>query len=963
MRSRSRFLSTILTLFVASALIVVTSNRLDASDEIEFTRALAQIGEFDLARYQTKKIENSNRVSRETKQYVPVLRAFILSTEAEQTAQGKERAKLFKKARKKLKNFIQKHENHPNRLEARFDLAENFRKSAKAWSGVHEEATGEKKNTAFERANKYFQEALAIYRQIGKEHGGKEGSDSRVAVLKSRYFVPVTRYERTTILKQAGNWTEVKNVLQEVLSNIEDFQWDHGRTTASKRLTLYSAMANYRLSQYYSNQNRSKKAEKYDGNATSAFESVIGFADDLQQASPSERQLLTGLVLRGYYFWARILNDNSEYEEAINVTGKAMSEENIPDPLDHSAGKAMYLERAKAFFSVRSKRKAIELANQVARRGGYWGNEAKRMVANWSKMIGGEISPETWLNMVDGARGNDNFNKSINLARKGLGQLEGEDEWNQWGWKFFERIALGYTDQERWYEAAVAYNEIHNEFKDLVLKEEAADVLSEEEKESLKELIPKSKFYTARCYARARENTGSEKDDKAFQKHLDYLRKNYPDSKFAPRTNLMLGDVKRNAGQYKEAINRYKDTKKQSSVYERSLVRVAYTYFLWGKSLADSPPDKEEKSDGSAKEKFTKAVEESKNYLKYTENNTPRDQSQRQSNIWTARDIIALSYLREEIKKYDEVISMLSKMVEKEKKWGDNIRAKAISHMVDAYVKKGNVKKAKELAGRLQSEFPAQKATWTALNDLAGDFYSRKDQFKGKDRKKYSQAWKNALLYAYRRLKLKIKHDVTTREYIYRVAANMLEYVRQFGGEDMAMKAKELLEGLRNNSFDGQRKNFPSGEQPPTSREIKASLADVYTQIGDFEKASVMYDELIQAYNEEQGEDAPLPGYLLLKKARLHRKLFNNASNNQEADKHFKKAYQILADLAGRLPDGSETWWDIRYLLVKLDIEHGDYQDAKSSLELLKERGEDKPYDGDERFPPLMEEVKENIVD
>ncbi len=974
----TRMHTLLILLFFIPVICAAGSLSSTAQDEVEYAKRLAEVGYTEFARMQLENIESD---------YKPVIQGYIQLQKADRQDQPKKQAKTIGKALEHIKSFVENHPNHPRITEARFTYAETLRKAGKAWTEVVKQAGDDLRASAVENGKTYFDAARDVYRNITNtvEESLEKG--------RATYFKNVTFYEMSRLHKAADQTEKVKELLKKMVEGVDEFLWtEWGSGPPGKRLSLYAAVSYYELHRIYEKQGEKEKVETNRRNAEHYFSSVIGNMDKLQQEKVKlDRQrfrIWTDLVLRGYYFWTRVLNDTDQYEQALNKSGEALSEfsktNNILtrvsgdaiEPLNYPPGKALLLERARAFFRTAQKQKAIELANRVANRGGGWGQTAKKLVSRWAKMVGRTISVETWLNMVDGALQREKHYEALQNARNGLGAISSEEERIRWKWKLYDRLALIYTKLERWYEAGLVYEQLHDEFHEVMdlpetRSEDSTDDLPKIENilrnESapndqsafiaLRSMIPRANYQAAKSIGFARRKTGFKQDETKFQSLLSHLSKEHPETRWADKTNLLLGDLFRQNEQFDQAIAKYNETKKGGTVWEESQIKVGYTYYLKGKAL-----QKNEKTE-KAKQAFQQAIETYRQYLSYARNNPASDAADRRSRVWDALDVMAFTYLQDAYNQPKKVLDLLTEETLNEYDFSTDVHTSALYHRMNAYLKMGKLNEAGNVADRMYETYPGSRDTIDALGDLAtryDDMRRKEGKTQDVDVEKLNEHWKNACYYYYRWIDLKLrKQDSVSRDTVFSVAMILKDFGARTGNEKYLNRAGELLQTLLEGRFKGQNVSLTSGARTPSEDELQQELASVYVNLGRHEKAVQIYDRLLQPY---ENEDRLPPGWLLMGQAELYIKLYEKhkkENNAKKASTYLKKAQDVLYQMYENTEEQSDPWWKIRYYLLKLDIMERNVQSARNSIKILRQYGE-KPFAGRKAmFQDLVNKLNE----
>lgn len=950
---------------------------LTAQDEVQYAKRLAEVGYPDLARLQLEKVESS---------YKPVVKGEILLQKASRQSDPVKKAKMTGRALKPMKRFIEENPDHKRNLQARFTYADTLRKAGSAWTDVLKEGGGEDTSEAVQEGSSYYKEAQKVYRDIGNI--AKEQIDK----TRAKYFEIVTFYDTSRLYKAADQQKKVIELLRKLVKGVEDFMWmTGGGGPPSKRLSLYGAVSFYELYRIFQEKGQEEKANTYRENSESYFSTVIKNMDRLQKDQvrlDRERfQIWRDLVLRGYYFWTRVLNDTDQYDKALSKSGEALSEfsrtNNILtrqpgdaiQPLEFPPGKALMLERAKAFFRTAQKQKAIEIANRVANRGGGWGQKAKQLVSKWAKMVGRTISVETWLNMVDDALQRGNLHESLSNARNGLGAISTEEQRIRWKWKLYDRLALIYTRLERWYEAGLVYERLHDEFHDVldlpaerkdgegemtklekVLRDERAGE-DQTEFEKLRAMVPRSNYQAAKSIGFARRETGLDQDKSKFQELLKHLSQEHGDTEWAAKTNLLLANLYRKNDKFDKAIEKYNTTQKGGSVWEEAQVKVGYTYFQKGDTLAKN--DKKE----AARKAFQKAIDTFRSYLDYTKENPGGDASERRTWVWNALDGMAFTFLHDAYGKPKEVLNLLTNKRLQDYDFSTSVHTSSLVYRMNAYMMLENWKKAGETAMTLYKEYPGAQDTIDALGSLASRFEEIKEaEQKKKDVnvERLNRFWKMSSKYYYRWMDLKLrKQDTVSRSDLFAVAMIIKRYGTRTGDQTYLKRSGELLQTLLSGQFKGRGVSLAGGNVP-SKNELRQELASVYVNRGQHQKAVEIYDQLLKPY--ENDEDKLAPGWLLMGQAELFIKLYEKykgEGNNQQAGTYLDRARSVLYKMYDNTSSGSDPWWKIRYYLLKLNISERNVSRAEKSLDMLRRQGK-KPFDGRQaKFQKLIDQLEE----
>lgn len=907
-------------------------------EEIDFIDRLASEGYLNLARHAINQIEEDPNASENLKQYTGVLRANILKIEANRDPNPENRIETFNQVIDRLDEFINTSEGHPLWGEALFELGHTLRRQGQNHANLYSQVSSERQSDVLSSGRSAFDRAVEIYDRAGRHFTEREG-DNTSGLMRAQFFKPVAQYEKARLLQEAGEMEEMASILEETIDLIEEFQWEYAGTIAERRITLYYAMSAYNLSRYHRQEGNHSQADEYESRAQSGFNNVVQFAERLPNYGPRQQNVIRSLVMEGYYHWARTLNQNNQFERAIEVTENALAldEEIIPNMMSIGEGRGMMIERAKALFQTAGRQQAMEIANEVADRGGTWGARAQRLVSEWAVLVQQNIGPRTWLNMIDGARRDEQYQRAIHMARRALQNLNSDAENIQYGWRLLERMALAYTNQERWYEAAIAFNEIHERYRDIFGEEtpQYDEFLDSDLRERLESMVPRAKYYTARCYSFAFAASDIEDDQQTFSEHVDELQERYPDSRWTAQAQLLGGDMFREGGQYEEAISRYEGSGSEGTeVYEQARARVGVSYYRWGEQLFENGNEEE------AQEKFQQSIDVFRNYLDYTENQDPPSEDVRRNLLWQARDFLASAYLHEAINQSQQVLDLFSDIENSRFRVGRI--AEGLFFRFRAYRQMGEIGQMEQVANRMDQRYPEQNFTTQALGILADTYHENREQSFENHRKSAE--------FAFRWAEKRIHADAANRFDVYAMAERIetfADHAREEEEENLArehfQRALDLYNLLVQGEYGGRSVSLANHPDVPGQRRINRFRARVLTKLGRLDDAASLYEQIASEWDSPSGP-------FLLEKAKLHYEIFlRRIEEGRDPGDHAGKASQILGKLNNASESGTERWWDIRYMLVRLAEEQNDMNRARSLLQTaMRQGGED--FGGRERF-------------
>jgi hypothetical protein len=962
--------SACLIFLMGVASFLTTMSFASGQDDVSYTRRLADYGYFELARHNLDQIRNREDVPQGLKSYLPVLSSYISMRKSERSEDLLSQVKGIEEALADLKTFVDGHSNHPRILDARRTYSETLRKAAKLWKRILQE-TPDKADNAFKKARNHLQEAVKVYGTLASS--SSVGDDFEVCKLKLDQTI--VRHELNRLHMVAGNTNKRLKLLKNVLGSLGDYLWSDcaaNHDLLKMRARTYSALTNLELSEVQEKKGNTQKAKSFQSDAETYFNSVVTLIDTLKKRDPAEInqatfEVVNNLVLRAYKNWVQLFHEGNEIQAALTKIGELQSkyanwshpfQRGPVRPIGFEPGRELLLIKANILWDQGTRQEAIKLVKRISNQDGQAAEEAEELVEKWSESLGPDpLTMQELLNRVDEHVAGSSFYDALEFVRAGLNRINSQEESIRWTWRFLDRKALVYAKMERWYEAAQLYAHIHNRFHDVlslplerdnknertrveqILKNDSNDF------QTFRDLVLKANYQAARSYGMLRDKTGFSEDEQRYQDLLDHLSNEHSESTWARRTVVLAGKLLREKGQYDQAIERYKGAEKGTEVWEMARIGAALTYYQKGKSLGESEAEK-------ARSAYLNAVDELNALLSYLRELSGLSEAQK-GRAWSALNIAAIAYLRKPVDQPDKVLELLSsRTLSQFNVTGEN-RAKAYKHRMDAWIQKGNSEKVASVAEKLYSDYPETSASVSALGDAASYFESkRKSASSEENRKAYHE---QEIAFYYRWIERKLLTGVSGQNAL-AVSIKLLEYGMERGDQTSLDRARVLLTALRNGEFEGETIRLTG--KPVEVEVVKEQLARVHTQLGNLERASSLYDELL----DEGGTTLSV----LLGRAQLYIQQMKQAKDNEDRETLKELANEGEGFISSRLKDAaeenSETWYRAWKLIAEVKLVSGlDQQGARFIFERLRDSG-DNPFGGNvDMFKELLERYPDKM--
>ncbi|WP_372368717.1 tetratricopeptide repeat protein [Candidatus Uabimicrobium sp. HlEnr_7] len=924
---------------ICSLNIYANDGVINGRDDVEFAKALARSGYYDLAEDIRQLIQQKG--SRQQRKETELLRCLFIKEKAQREPDPQKKKNTYSEAIQCYESRLGSVggiENAKLKLELADlmvtqaqEIIEESRQKNEQISGVNEILAG---------AGKRFREVKSEYDDAGTNLEAKSATVRDKANLRYHSWYGLCRVYYFQGL--AGG----QGKLDMCSSELENYMGDYEGLIGSYYAMLLNGLVLHEKGSY--------------GDAIIFYDGVLRPLMNVDHPKAIE------LSIQSCYYQIQTYNKWKRFSKSAQLAGdfeKHMNDKLAVKLERESYGQALLLELGRAYVGQGEYGKALKIAEKIAGLQTYWSIVAKRLLLEW-----GKLSPTALQNaknahlVASGLASKEEYHEAILAYLKVIKYSKKKSDIAKYAIDSWEKMGQLYWHLGLYQESAMCYETCATS-KKYRLKKVVEKKINGKIVEQKISITAKSAYWAYRGFKEAYKQTKDGYLKNKSDKMRNYLVKKYSNSPYAKNLSYSAADDKEriarstknyvaSAKAYEKAANAYRSVSPQADAYERSLVNIGKCYYNAAKKYEQKSKTSTKKPgsfrmNNKSESLYKRAVSELKNYHTYTKQNRLSDleldkKSRRKEAMAESFYFLGRSYLR--LKDVARGSKYLETLCERYPEQSDML-AQATYLLVKSNLNANNLKKAESFIKRTEKIYGAKGGSSasaiyrSAAYNLAGrKYYSlaanadeKYDALKKKDTLDQKELKKA--------LDLRVDYytksaDYLNKWYLYRssLKVNSLDWI----ASTQVITAKLLKETGQtqkaNTMFSSAlkvfRKCLSRNKDPKKEKELQEKTAECAIETGNWEQAIYVFYPIFaqdrierKEKNDSQTEDALYLDYL----SRILAGLAQQVSY-KDADKlhSFLQTYlskELVSDISKHIPTKvSETVFYNEYIRAQIII-------------------------------------------
>jgi|GEM_PF-3226691 len=454
--------------------------RSKVQDDLEFAMEMARYRYFDLANEYVEQVKRG-RMTPEDQATLLLTNAQVLRWAAEFSSNRAERAKFYDEAIVQFKEFTEYNTDHPDFNRARIDLAVLYQSHGQ-FVKEEKEATEvpEQRDELKTSAESSFREATLMFNDVARElrkrydvylSDGQEDEANRTMrqALEAEYKKGVAFYSWALIYDE-GDFNR-GDYLQRTIDTLDEYIWQAPENDFwTLWAYLYQSKAYLELGEYVQALDMAKQITDPDVGISLEDPEKKKLDESYVDLAPEFLKLITDLVESAYMQQALIHNEQSDYDTAVAAIGALSSIFERCGLTMSQIGDRAVLVQADAYLQLGKVDLAAEVAKDVSDRnaGNRVGDEAKVFIQKLlaSAPTGSAagkgadsitISPDIFYAAAEGAKLEQKYHQAIKAYYRVFDALKTVDQEKDYIAKIWYSIGQCYDQLRRPLEASVAF--------------------------------------------------------------------------------------------------------------------------------------------------------------------------------------------------------------------------------------------------------------------------------------------------------------------------------------------------------------------------------------------------------------------------------------------------------------------------------------------------------------------------
>jgi tetratricopeptide (TPR) repeat protein len=933
-------------LSIVAALIVPLAAQAQSGEDVELARALVRKGWFDVASEILDKISKGGAPAAQ-KAMVPYVMAEIQLEKADRESDVEKSKQGMSEAVGQLRKFLDGNPNHPLAQEARVTIgwvqARMGRLLVDAMSAAE---TADKRDEYQKGALKSYSEAETFYQQtiadlkanIEKIKDLKDPAREKFqdSLMDARLELPRVMVEHARI--SGMDETTRKKLLKDAQAQLVDFEFDFGDRPIAFEAMLEEGKCLTDIGDF-------KQAE-------SRLKATLSLRQSLAAAKIKPNGYHLKIINGAHIALAQMFIKGNKLNEARQYVDTVLKEDRSLEKDPDGAGYALKLEKADALFRLKDSSGAGAIANEIIKQdpNGKWGYLAGLKIKSWGSMAGSaglRMPPDQLLKAAEAAFQKGQDREALVNLRKCIEGCVTETEKKEFQVNAYFKMGVIYQDLRRNYEAAIAYEQVLTLFPDHPLAAKAC-------------------YEAGRCYSLEFEVSKDKKDDELKEKFLSILATKWPKDPVARNIRYMQAEKVEKAGDLKKAADLYLQVGEDAEAYENALVAAGYCLHIdatkkWEKGSKDPAVQTEVKNSLRLAEEALR---------KFLARLADPSKAPSQENLIKARENLKLvanqelAYIlmHEAVGKTEDALSFLEQVAKTIPPEDERI-AKIWSTQIQAYLAQKKVEQAIKVLDMMLDKFPDAPALARACKSVAikldeatatletsnGDAATINNNLKKISR--YYATWLR--LAPALGMRITMQDVISVAETLYRIAKQLngldkdvVSFMDLKEGKAIAERqyfsdAAMVLTLLVDGKVSGTK--LPDKEKILLMTRLARCESFLASDASSWEKANQAYEGIIKSYKVVDNR-----GLIDINVVSAHKELLGVYSEQgyvyYELGKRGQKfqldnATTVFSNLLRVLPQGSQDWWQAKYMVFTVLFERGkesDLRDAKAGISNLE---------------------------
>lgn len=880
--------------------------------------------------------------SKKIQQHATLILGKLKKFNAQTERDPEKRTQLMNEAVEILDKFIKENADYSGISEAKFELSELLQGKAIFLTNVAKvETDPAKKQGLIEQVESTYtrinEDLNAMITDYQKTLEGIKDSDKREEVdnkiMRASYTMALNFYLRGLLYNKGDE--NNKKYLQEAIKSFRIFIGKYGDKLLCYEASDYIGLCYYELDNY-------KDAKMYFKMTANLYNSIINDDEKTEEEKNDIINECQDIIQRGYTHLAMVANANKEYSESVKIIDDLIKI--FPKNQSEEWMEMGLVEKAKSLFYTNNKDRAFSMLQNIKDNSK---NSQARSSANdaLSVLIKRDInvSPVIIITTMRDLFAKSKYSELIQQGQTLMNRLNNasEAERVQYLPEALLIMAEAFKKQERFYEAIILYETVY-------LNPKYKDAKSTQNED----IAPLTAYGAASAYLSMGTASDDESDKAKYKDIRSYLTKTWPNSDFAKSSQFYQGKELEGEGKYIEAAKSYGQVPASNSNYYESLFRIGYMYHLYVDNdlMQSYRKEKDNKKKDEIKENISRNLALAENSfnkaLKLYEEKSKEaldEESKRKiaHNELQSRLFMSRMYLNEFLRKYSEVLTVLSGL---EKKYAS--RADAVSQIlqmkIETYINMDDMDNAETHLISLQDYARKDnnlEITAQALQSMGLAYEKKADTIMppllsstSEERKKRAGTIKEKKVNAPEEYKnfadalqrsgeyfsrwVEVRKGTISPDEALTAAEKLYQAAEDIERDDFYRKASDLYERILDKEFQGK---LPRQEQWL----IKWKLAKTYRVLKQDENAVTILEKL----------DAEKPNNIDIKRELAF--AYEDAGTKDNPTS-WQSARKKWAELGGLCKNGTEEWWETKYHFVLMEYQIGNFKEALYAMTMIE---------------------------